>query len=150
MASTNFMPDLNSITCAETNCSELGISDLLLAPGATLVSGGVSNLGGLSSYSGSNWAGSRYFADYYAAYGQDNWRVTPTLTVNLGLRWDYSSPYGESNGNQANFQETGGDGAGGTYYMPQKGCTVPRSTAFNALLSQYNISVDCVSGDRVN
>lgn len=132
------------------NSSELGISDMLLTPGAALVAGGISNLGGLSSYSGSNWAGSRYFADYYAAYGQDNWRITPTLTVNLGLRWEYSSPYGESNGDQANFQETGGDGAGGIYYMPQKGCQVPRSTAFNALLAGYNIQVDCVSGLRVN
>jgi hypothetical protein len=132
------------------NSSLLGISDMLLAPGATMVSGGVSNLGGLSSYSGSNWAGSKYFADYYAAYGQDNWRITPTLTLNLGLRWEYSSPFGESNGDQANFQETGGDGAGGIYYMPQKGCAVARSSAFNALLAGYNVNVDCVSGDRVN
>lgn len=132
------------------NSSELGISDMLLTPGATMVSGGISNLGGLSSYSGSNWEGSRYFADYYAAYIQDNWRVTPTLTLNLGLRWDYSSPYGETKGNQANFQETGGDGAGGIYYMPQKGCAVARSAAFNALLAGYNIQVDCVSGLRAN
>lgn len=25
----------------------------------------------------------------YATYFQDNWRVTPRLTLNLGLRWDY-------------------------------------------------------------
>ncbi len=132
------------------NSSELGISDMLLAPGATLVSGGISNLGGLSTYSGSNWAGSKYFADYYAAYVQDNWRVTPTLTVNLGLRWEYSSPYGDSDGSQANFQETGGDGASGTYYMTQKGCAVARSAAFNASLAGYNIQIDCLSGVRVN
>ncbi len=132
------------------NSSELGIADMLLAPGATSVSGGISDLGGLSTYSGSNLEGTRYFADYYAAYFQDNWRVTPTLTLNLGLRWEYSSPYGESNGNQANFQETGGDGAGGIYYIPQKECAAARSTAFNALLAGYNIQVDCVSGLRVN
>ena len=132
------------------NSNELGISDMLLAPGASLVSGGISNLGGLSSYQGSNWEGTRYFADYYGAYAQDNWRITPTLTLNLGLRWDYSSPYGESNGNQANFQETGGDGAGGIYYMTRKGCGVARSAAFNALLVGYNIQVDCVSSLRVN
>ena len=104
----------------------------------------------MSSYQGSNWAQTRYFADYFAAYVQDNWRITPSLTFNLGLRWDYSSPYGESNGNQANFQQAGGDGAGGTYYMTKKGCSVPRSTAFNALLATYNIQVDCLSGLRVN
>jgi hypothetical protein len=31
----------------------------------------------------------------YAPYVQDNWRVLPTLTVNLGLRWDYYSPVDE-------------------------------------------------------
>jgi len=132
------------------NSNELGIADMLLLPRATLVPGGISNLGGMSSYSGSNWAGSKYFADYLASYFQDNWHVTPSLTLNLGLRWEYSSPYGESNGAQANFQETGGDGPGGVYYMPQKGCGQPRSAAFNALLAGYNIQVDCVSGLRVN
>ena len=38
-----------------------------------------------------------------AAYGQDTWRVTPKLTLTLGLRWDYFSPIftptGQSVGN---------------------------------------------------
>jgi outer membrane receptor protein involved in Fe transport len=38
-----------------------------------------------------------------AFYGQDTWQVTPTLTLTLGLRWDYMSPIftpnGESVGN---------------------------------------------------
>jgi outer membrane receptor protein involved in Fe transport len=39
----------------------------------------------------------------YAFYGQDTWRVTPKLTLTLGLRWDYMSPIftpdGQSVGN---------------------------------------------------
>jgi len=39
----------------------------------------------------------------YAFYGQDTWRVTPKLTLTLGLRWDYMSPIftpdGQSDGN---------------------------------------------------
>jgi hypothetical protein len=45
-------------------------------------------------------AGKDDFYDvHYAAYGQDSWKVTPNLTLNLGLRWDMqwipqpSNPY---------------------------------------------------------
>ncbi|HXN23717.1 MAG TPA: TonB-dependent receptor [Candidatus Dormibacteraeota bacterium] len=30
---------------------------------------------------------------YYALYLQNNWRVTPRLTLNLGLRWDFERPF---------------------------------------------------------
>ncbi len=32
---------------------------------------------------------------YMAPFVQDDWRVTPRLTVNLGARWDYESPFTE-------------------------------------------------------
>jgi hypothetical protein len=129
----------------------VGIADMLLFPGKSTVPNGIDNLGGVSVYNGSNFASTYDFADYTGIYAQDNWRATPDLTLNLGLRWDYSSPYGESNGRQANLIMGGeGNGPSGTYYIPQKGCSVARSTAFNTLISGYNITVDCVSGLRVN
>jgi len=33
-----------------------------------------------------------YRANEFGAYGQDDWRISPRLTVNLGLRWDYFGP----------------------------------------------------------
>ena len=33
-----------------------------------------------------------YRANEVGFYGQDDWRVTPRLTLNLGLRWDYFGP----------------------------------------------------------
>jgi len=36
----------------------------------------------------------------YELYFQDNWRVTPSLTLNLGVRWAYYQPPYEANGFQ--------------------------------------------------
>ena len=131
-----------------------GLADFLLNPAPSTVSkaSGVTtfdNLGGPSAYNGSNYAGTNYFSTYAGIYAQDTWRITPNFTLNLGLRWDYFSPFNESDGRQANFVMTDGNGPSGTYFIPKDGCGVPRSAAFNALLAGYNIQVNCVSSLHV-
>jgi hypothetical protein len=42
-----------------------------------------------------------------AVYFQDDWRVTPKLTVNLGLRWEFFEPYQDVGGFQASYNMTG-------------------------------------------
>ncbi len=39
----------------------------------------------------------------YAAYFMDNWKVTPKLTLNLGVRYELFSPIGEQFGRQSSF-----------------------------------------------
>ena len=121
-----------------------GIADMLLSPAVSTV-GGVNNVGGVAAFEGSNFEGAQYHRWYGGLYFQDNWRVTQALTLNLGLRWDYFTPYEEVNGRQANFIANGGNGPTGTYYMSKKGCQVPESATFTALLGQSNINQDCVS-----
>ena len=46
------------------------------------------------------------FQRYNAGYFQDDWRVTNRLTLNLGLRYEYTSPYGEKFGQIGYFDPT--------------------------------------------
>ncbi len=39
----------------------------------------------------------------YAGYAQDEWRILPRLTLNLGLRYEYAAPYTEARDNLLNL-----------------------------------------------
>jgi hypothetical protein len=44
----------------------------------------------------------------YAAFFQDDWRLTPRLIVNLGVRYEYQTPISEANNLLANWTPTDG------------------------------------------
>lgn len=53
-----------------------------------------------------NWPGQR--GSEIGTYVADDWRATKKLTLNLGMRWDYYSPYSEVANRWANFNLTTG------------------------------------------
>ena len=89
---------------------------------------------------------------YYAGYAQDDWKVTPKLTLNLGLRYDYFQPYKENSGAQANFVVTGPLGIGtgsGVYQLPKSQQNVPLGAPLLNVLAKDNVTVQYVNNDRL-
>lgn len=51
-----------------------------------------------SGYVPGQTTGRNLLLNDFTFYGQDKWRVMPNLTLTAGLKWEYISPYNETNG----------------------------------------------------
>jgi hypothetical protein len=103
----------------------------------SLVPGGVDHLGGLSEIRVSPFGAVDAFKTYHGAYAQDNWRVTPKLTVNYGLRWDYFSREQERDAEQANFVP----GPPAQYLIPAEWRSLPLSSSFTGNLAKDGVEL---------
>ena len=80
-----------------------------------------------------------------AGYIQDDWKASERLTLNYGIRYDYSTPYLERHDNQAAFVPTSAYTSGGTasgqYRIPQSKSNVVIPAKFLQLLSEDHITL---------
>ncbi|HWR14100.1 MAG TPA: TonB-dependent receptor [Terriglobales bacterium] len=125
----------------------VGMADLLLNPIAATVPNGVDFVGGASALSVSSVYEPDDLRHYFGAYFQDDWRVTPSLTLNMGLRWEYFGSLQEANGRQAGLMST--DGLTAEYVISSEQKDVPLSPAFTSLLASNNIPLRYVDGSSI-
>jgi hypothetical protein len=128
------------------NSNSTGIAQFLLQPQVATVPNGVNYSGGSDQVQASNINKTYDEKNYFAAYFQDDWKVSPKMTLNLGLRWDYFGPISESNGGQANFIESGPPLGKPLYLIPTGKDIRTLSPSFTTLLAQDGITL--VQGDQ--
>ena len=95
------------------SCQRGGASNQCLAPG-------LSYADGLLGLAQSTQLTNVHFVDQrlwmISGFAQDDWKVLPKLTLNLGLRYDFATPALEGKNQQANFDPAANAGAGGLVF----------------------------------
>lgn len=86
----NFSGRFTAQNAASPSGTQIGEADFLLGMPTDLGRGPQGNTWGQRS-------------TIYGIYFQDDWRVSDSLTLNLGLRWEYHTPWVEVDNRQANF-----------------------------------------------
>lgn len=142
----NFDGVYTNIPGASPSSENTGIAQFLLSPTPSTV-GGPDYVGGPGAQNNSNavFVSNISLTDngknYYGSYINDDWKVTPKLTVNLGLRWDFFGLVYEHHGAQANFVPSGPPTGSPLYLIPSGTNPANLSTSFNTLLAKDGIGL---------
>jgi hypothetical protein len=132
-----------------TTGGNTGLAQMLLTPIDGTVPGAANNVGGADSISFSNFARTSMKHNYLAGYFQDDVKLSPKLTVNLGLRYEYFGQLLARNGEQSNLQPNFVPGSPGTsssqFLIAKAGCSTPLSDDFKTAAAADNIDIVCSS-----
>jgi len=145
----------------------LGIAQFVIEPTASSISGvcpanleqtgGTATgcghydyIGGTNQIQGSPLAQQDYRRPYFGTYFTDTWRVTPTFTATLGLRWEYFRLGIDHHGHGANFVP-GFSAPNGQaeYLIDDRSKNVPLAPSFVSLLAASNINLVYTSNHQL-
>lgn len=141
------IPNTVNGTAPDATGGNTGLAQMLLTPIPGIVPGASNYVGGADQVSASNIANTDMYHDYYAGYFQDDFKVTPRLTLNLGVRWEYFGQITERYGAQSNFLPSGSSSPS-EFLLTKQRCNTPFSADFLAAAQADNIDIVCsgVSG----
>ena len=145
----NFDGVYTNLPGASDSTENTGIAQFLLNPIRVTGPGTVDYLGGPghenpgsnNSVFISNISLTDNGKNYYGTYFQDDWKLSPKLTINLGLRWDFFGLVYEHHAAQANFVPGGPPTGQAMYIMPPSSAANNLASNFTSLLQADNIAL---------
>ena len=138
----NFYFDGNYTSIPTQGDGLTGRAQFLISPENATVPNGVNMSGGMDQFYASNFGTVHADRNYFGAYFQDDWAITPKLTLNLGVRWEHFGLTGETGGAQANFvQPSLTTNAGAELIIPARQKNTSVSPSFLSTLAEDGISL---------
>jgi hypothetical protein len=106
--------------------------------------------GGANQIQGSPLSQQDYRRPYFGTYFTDTWKLTPTFTATLGVRWEYFEVGTDHHGHAANFVPSFASGDGTSEYLiDDRAKNVPLAPSFIALMNQEHINIVYTSNHQL-